>query len=297
METSLTQSIYTSDEEIGVFFDVLGVRGIENLKDIERLSESIQDSLSLVRPPFLMEDVTVSRFSLARTWQFSDNIFLLSALPEHEGRTGFNAEGAVESDVFQLFHSVSFFFVNMLLKGYLLRGGIAMGNAAFSSRAVLGTALNNSYAIESSGRVAGGGVGVDREVVNFLSNWAQSSENSKGDYLASLNKWMVTTHNQPAPGDATPESNSDFTIHLNYFSPEVRNELTPRNVEEIIENLERQTRSSRGATKTYNKWIWTAALLYFSLGPKHAHALFSKFDKVDLTHIENVSRGINPFEF
>ena len=244
-----------------------------------------------------MEDVPVSQFSLARTWQFSDNIFLLSALPEHEGRTGLNAEGAIESDVFQLFQSVSFFFVNMLLKGYLLRGGIAMGNAAFSTRTVLGTALNNSYAIESSGNVAGGGVGVDWKVVNFLSKWARSSEYSKSDYLASLNKWMVTTHNQPAPGNATPESNPDFTVHLNYFSPEVRNELTSREVEEIIENLERQARSSRGDTKTYNKWIWTAALLYFSLEPKHAHALFSKFDKVDLTHIENVSRGINPFEF
>lgn len=178
-----------------------------------------------------------------------------------------------------------------------MRGGIAMGNAVFDAQAVLGTALNKSYEIESSGKVSGGGIGVDESVLKFLTDWATTSKYSTDQYKTSLNKWMIRTSNQPKPGAFESNSTSSHMIHLNYFSPEVLEILTPENFDEIFSSLAKGVRISRGHKKVYDKWIWAAALLYYSAKDDPISQKFSAFSEQEIADIATVALGIEPYKF
>lgn len=262
--------------QIGVFFDVLGTKGItsaDNYDDLRSLSKAIPLFTSIEQAlrdadrfhgyRRDQQDIDIESLDFL-SWRFSDNIFLLSNLPSKNRKTEY--DGAFEA-TFSLFLSVvSGFFCHMLKKGHLTRGGMCMGSAVLNNEAVLGSALTNSYKIESSQRVNGGGVGVSETIFNEFKNWANTTiaygKNNSAKALQTFKHWFV--EDKGAGID-----DCKFSL-LNIFHEEVLGDLGDKAIEEIIQAISKNLdilpeASHNEVDKARSKWIWTAAHLYFSL--------------------------------
>lgn len=262
--------------QIGVFFDVLGTKRITSDDNHDEL-DSLQNTKLLFRSveqalreadyfhSYRREQQEIDIESLDfLSWRFSDNIFLLSNLPSKNRKTEY--DGAFEG-TFSLFLSVvSAFFCHMLKQGYLTRGGMCMGFAVLNNEAVLGSALTNSYKIESSQNVNGGGVGVSDTIFNEFKNWANTTiaygKNNSDKALQTFKHWFIE--------DKEAGTDNCKCSLLNIFHEEVLGDLGDEAIQEMIQAISKSLymlseTSHDEDKKARSKWIWTAAHLYFSL--------------------------------
>lgn len=197
-------------------------------------------------------------------WRFSDNIFFLSNLPSKNKKEEY--EAAFEGTLSLFLSNVSVFFCHMIAKGYLTRGGMCMGDAVLNNEAVLGSASTNSYRIESSGEVNGGGVGVSETIFDEFNSWANATTaygtNNSTEARQTFKHWFVEDK------DAGIDD-CKFPL-LNIFHEEVLGDLGDKAIEEMIQAISKNLdilpeASHNEVDKARSKWIWTAAHLYFSL--------------------------------
>lgn len=262
---------FEKTNQIGVFFDVLGTKQITeatNQNQSRMQAETKQlfisteealleaDPLHKHRRDQQEKDIESLDFQY---WRFSDNIFFLSSLPKKAATAEY--EGSFESTFDLFLTSVSLFFCHMLAKCHLTRGGMSMGYAVLNNEAVLGSALTESYKIESSGNIEGGGLGVSENIFTELKDWASTTiaygmNNSTGA-LQTFDHWFIEYADEP-----------NFSL-LNIFHHEILSALGDVKIDEILDAISRALAyPGNGSAKNQKiraKWTWTAAHLYFSL--------------------------------
>ena len=304
--------------QIGVFFDVLGTKQMTRadyhddlclLRETVCLFSSIEQALEQAdmfhkyRSDQQEKDIERLDFLF---WRFSDNIFFLSNLPSKNKKEEY--EAAFEGTLSLFLSNVSVFFCHMIAKGYLTRGGMCMGDAVLNNEAVLGSALTNSYRIESSKKVNGGGVGVSKTVFDEFKSWANTTTaygtNNSTEARQTFKHWFVEDKDAGTGDHKYPL--------LNIFHNEVLSDLSSVKIQEMIQSISENlyilsNASHSGKEKNRSKWIWTAAHLYFSLvsvpkrqgGPLNSSARYweDKFKRnffdADFKQIQDKSMNIN----
>lgn len=116
-----------------LFMDILGFKEIvEHSINDEKIIEQVNRAIEQIR---VLADSSEYQESQIIT-QFSDSIVV-----------SYKVDAA--SSVFDLISSIGFIVINMVMKGYLVRGGVTVGKLYHTNDLLMGPAMNRAYEIES----------------------------------------------------------------------------------------------------------------------------------------------------
>jgi hypothetical protein len=131
MTSSLSPPRY--EERLVLFLDFLGFREtIEQSVDDASLLQAIVDAITAMTSLADESDVRSSQ----QLTQFSDSLVVSYRIDE-------------ASAVFWLLNSISFIITNLAVRGFLVRGGVAVGQLYHTDKMILGPGMNRAYELES----------------------------------------------------------------------------------------------------------------------------------------------------
>jgi len=131
MTSPLSEPVY--EERLILFLDFLGFREIiqKSVDDASQL-EAIVDAITAMASLADESDVRTTQ----KITQFSDSLVVSYRIDE-------------PSAVFWLLNSISFIIINLAVRGFLVRGGVAVGKLYHTDDMILGPGMNRAYELES----------------------------------------------------------------------------------------------------------------------------------------------------
>ena len=121
------------ENRLVLFMDILGFKEIvERSVNDEEIIEQVHRAIEQIKE---LADSTEYQESQMIT-QFSDSVVV-------------SYKVSAPSSVFDLISSIGFIVINMVMKGYLVRGGVTVGQLHHSGDLLMGPAMNRAYEIES----------------------------------------------------------------------------------------------------------------------------------------------------
>lgn len=236
MQTGSTVREKFSYSNVIVFlFDVLGTKALSKPEEFEDLKKAIDESIE--KADFWFHDKEEDKAYLG-SWTFSDNICYV--MEEDEGSYGLGVQ------------LVSLFQMEMLTRGYLVRGAVALGNVVGDAKTILGTGLTAAY-LKDSSAIPGGAIAVDESFLPAL--YKYSKDYPKNDNL-------ITS-------DLILSSWGGGEICINFariasefvFSDMKLNEGGQQFFQSAINEIVKQSNKVFGDPKLEQKWLWAASLI------------------------------------
>lgn len=237
-------------QAVVAFFDVLGTQAMTSDSGIHDLFRAFSNSMVRAEIP---QRVSYSYSPILGAWIFSDNVAVAFDASDDLG----------EGNYAFAMRSLADFYVEMLSRGYLLRGGIGFGSLCYNSHMCLGTALSNAYRAESNhaangSATPGGGIAIDESAHHFF-------EELKRPYAPGNDLIESELIRGKDEGRVEPDTVNVFKFFLDATVDEYEEETEfalkrIELIEKAISHMNSQINSLTNR-RAKAKWVWTAERL------------------------------------